>query len=672
VIVQLPDVDAALFVRMIKFIYTGKLGKLDDTRVADLLALSKRFGIEPLTVLLEGSKRNANNTDKQQCRLFPQAAFYKSMQYADVVFAIEVCKGVRTRIRAHRVVLSLWSEPFHAMFTNHMRESQLGEIELFDIKLPAFELLLEFCYRGAVDMVAKQSLALLFAADRFCIAPVVKQCSEFLGQHIDVANVCSMLSHVRLFKWTGLQHHCYRFLESNFQAVVERPEFVDMDRDSLMELIVSDQVLVPNEIAVYNAVLRWAYGTAQSTDSSSSATSTSPRQVAPTPSPSSSSSPSAHSSIATTCSSPPLVPSTTTTIVASTPPIASHSCSSRSQSTCISNPSSACIPPLPCALSTCSPSSAMVPSPTPSGSTADASVSPPPSTAALASPQAVMHWSTTTALALQQQLADYEMFVKPRKQIKVDLQVLMTFVRLPLLGEAFLRNVVAKNPFFAESDSYLNELLHEALKYHRKQDVVSSLPHGMHVVGSKIYEGIDVTNVRLRKRRGNSLVELAYCYPGDANGVCHYIGTNYGSSKWENPHNAKRLTVTMSSPTSRYTQPDVIVNRSFKSINYTTGRPAWCSLDLGAHHSLICNYYTLRGSGVDTDMRDWCLQARNDDHDWVVLREHVGDQLLASGDYGGWPVYGTLAQQAYRFFRIVVRGKGSLAICHWELYGYFK
>ena len=79
----------------------------------------------------------------------------------------------------------------------------------------------------------------------------------------------------------------------------------------------------------------------------------------------------------------------------------------------------------------------------------------------------------------------------------------------------------------------------------------------------------------------------------------------------------------------------------------------------------------LRGSGVDSDMRDWALQARNEDHDWVTLREHLGDQLLASGDYGGWPVYGRLAQLAYRFFRVVVRGTSTLAICHWELYGYF-
>ena len=672
-IVTLEDVEPLLFLRLLKFIYTGKIGKLVDNQPAQLVALARRFGVESLAAaLLEpGNVRAGGSEHTPPC---PQAEFYKSERFSDVVFAIELSKGVRTRVRAHRVVLSLWSDPFYAMFTNTMRESQQGEIELHDIKLPAFQLLLEFCYRGAVDIVAKQSLPLLFAADRFCVAPVVKQCTEFLGQHIDVANVCSMLSHVRLFRWTGLQHHCYRFLESNFQAVVERPEFVDMDRDSLMELIVSDQVLVANEAVVYNAILRWAYGGAHEQHPAGATgdyLTTSAPSVLGSASSSSSSSPSSPGTLS-------LASSSSSSSSSSSPSLSSPALASQlvSSGTCGSPAGS-----MARELSGGGGGGGGGASSAPTAAAAAAistMATPMTTTAAVAAATTVTATTTTTtttktALELQQQLADYELLslAKPRKQIKVDLQVLMTFVRLPLLGEEFLRNVVAKNPFFAESGSYLNALLQEALKYHRKQDRVSSMPHGMYVSGSHIWEGVDVTNVRLRKRRGSSLIELQYCYPGDANGVCHYIGTNYGSAKWENPHTAKRLTVTMSSPTSRYTRPEIVVNRSFKSINYATGRPAWCAIDLGANHSLICNYYTLRGSGVDSDMRDWALQARNEDHDWVTLREHLGDQLLASGDYGGWPVYGRLAQLAYRFFRVVVRGTSTLAICHWELYGYF-
>ena len=138
----------------------------------------------------------------------------------------------------------------------------------------------------------------------------------------------------------------------------------------------------------------------------------------------------------------------------------------------------------------------------------------------------------------------------------------------------------------------------------------------------------------------------------------------------------------MSSPISRYTKPDILVNRSFISTNYTSGHPAWCKVDLSENHQLVCNYYTIRQDGSDCFIRNWILQGTNsdDEESWVNLRVHKKDKtLFQPSQYAGWSVFGKHSRVPYRYFRIITTGPSTgggnghkLEICNLELYGYFK
>lgn len=59
---------------------------------------------------------------------------------------------------------------------------------------------------------------------------------------------------------------------------------------------------------------------------------------------------------------------------------------------------------------------------------------------------------------------------------------------------------------------------------------------------------------------------------GDAGGVLHFIGTQYGSQSWINPLLAKRVDVRASSPTSRTTDPRAIAGRQFVRTNFAGPR----------------------------------------------------------------------------------------------------
>eukprot|EP00494_Astrolonche_serrata_P005185 UN05201 len=61
--------------------------------------------------------------------------------------------------------------------------------------------------------------------------------------------------------------------------------------------------------------------------------------------------------------------------------------------------------------------------------------------------------------------------------------------------------------------------------------------------------------------RRSSYRELQYISDGDNNGVIYYAGTSFGKHQWINPVLAKNITVTASSPNSRYTDPKALVSK---------------------------------------------------------------------------------------------------------------
>ncbi|PIO59209.1 BTB/POZ domain protein, partial [Teladorsagia circumcincta] len=69
-----------------------------------------------------------------------------------------------TRISAHRIVLAASSNYFKAMFTNDMAESRMHEIEMVDIKAPALETLVNYCYTGRMKITGTNVLSVLPAA----------------------------------------------------------------------------------------------------------------------------------------------------------------------------------------------------------------------------------------------------------------------------------------------------------------------------------------------------------------------------------------------------------------------------------------------------------------------------------------------------------------------------
>ncbi|KAJ1411498.1 SKP1/BTB/POZ domain superfamily [Sesbania bispinosa] len=188
-------------------------------------------------------------------------------------------------------------------------------------------------------------------------------------------------------------------------------------------------------------------------------------------------------------------------------------------------------------------------------------------------------------------------------------------------------------------------------------------------------------------RPENEEKELQYICDGDDHGVLYFAGTSFGEHQWVNPLLAepKKITITASSPHSRYTDPKVLVSRTYQGTCFAGPRLengqicTWWMVDLGQDHQLMCNYYTLRQDGSKAFPRHWKIQGSLDGKSWTNLRVHENDRTVCKpGQFASWPVTGPNSLLPFRYFRVVLTGPTTDAtnpwnfcICYLELYGYF-
>ncbi|CAJ1972616.1 unnamed protein product [Sphenostylis stenocarpa] len=197
---------------------------------------------------------------------------------------------------------------------------------------------------------------------------------------------------------------------------------------------------------------------------------------------------------------------------------------------------------------------------------------------------------------------------------------------------------------------------------------------------------MDMGNVRFQHRR-SSYKELQYICDGDDHGVLYFAGTSYGEHPWVNPLLAepRKITITASSPHSRYTDPKVLVSRTYQGTCFAGPRLesgqncTWWMVDLSQDHQLMCNYYTLRQDGSKAFPRCWNIEGSQEGKSWTKLRVHENDRSVCKpGQFASWPIIGPNALLPFRYFRVVLTGPTTdatnpwnLCICYLELYGYF-
>ncbi|XP_068748404.1 kelch-like protein 12 isoform X2 [Montipora capricornis] len=158
---------------------------------------------------------------------------------------------------AHRVVLSACSDYFSAMFTGDLEESHQSIVELQGLDPDTMEFLLDFVYTESIQVSVENVQALLPAACLLQLEGVQKACCKFLEQQLDPSNCLGIRSFAESHGCEELRYAAEKYILKHFVDLVQSEEFLQLSDDDVESLIKCDNLTVPSEEAVFEAVISW-------------------------------------------------------------------------------------------------------------------------------------------------------------------------------------------------------------------------------------------------------------------------------------------------------------------------------------------------------------------------------------------------------------------------------
>ena len=112
-------------------------------------------------------------------------------------------------------------------------------------------------YSGEAALSGHNVLQVMYAAKKYLLEGLVKQCSKFLEDEISKENVCTVLKHCLFYDETTLAEKCVAFVAVHPKVVLESPDFLNINETTLHHLLLSDKMYIkPMDALKYS--LKWA------------------------------------------------------------------------------------------------------------------------------------------------------------------------------------------------------------------------------------------------------------------------------------------------------------------------------------------------------------------------------------------------------------------------------
>ncbi|KDR22542.1 kelch-like protein 10 isoform X2 [Zootermopsis nevadensis] len=161
----------------------------------------------------------------------------------------------------HRVILSMSSEYFRALFTTTLHTGEATNILLHGISSVVMTQILDYVYFREVDIRSDNACKLLVAADYLCIPDIIKLCCDYLmdaKDTIDADNCFGILRVARLHSFADLKTHARSFVLRHFVELSRQSEeLLELPVEELQAIIESEELNVKDEKVVWECILRW-------------------------------------------------------------------------------------------------------------------------------------------------------------------------------------------------------------------------------------------------------------------------------------------------------------------------------------------------------------------------------------------------------------------------------
>jgi len=162
----------------------------------------------------------------------------------------------------------------------------------------------------------------------------------------------------------------------------------------------------------------------------------------------------------------------------------------------------------------------------------------------------------------------------------------------------------------------------------------------------------------------------------DTNGVVYFIGSNCGTDSFKNPVKSENISVQVSVSRGDLKTENFVSFDSVDQSTYVEGTqasPPWFVINLGQWYVRPYCYRLKSTQNGDDYMRNWALQGRKDEGEWVILNDHSADESFKQpNEVNIWPLF--MVTDTYNSFRVILTGPNSgnnfkLRAGGFEIYG---
>lgn len=213
----------------------------------------KHNGVVPMEVKNEVSDESlAEMSVYSQQLLYGLNELRQRQLLCDVVLIADDAK-----VAAHRVVLAGCSPYFRAMFTGSLVEKDKPEIELQSVDSIGLRTIIEYAYRGSVVISQHNVQSVLPAANLFQLTPLLRNCCRFLQSQLHPSNCLGIWKFAETHSCFDLYNKVFSYILRHFTKVMRTEEFKDLTVEEVCEVLCQDNLSVPSERCVLEAVDLW-------------------------------------------------------------------------------------------------------------------------------------------------------------------------------------------------------------------------------------------------------------------------------------------------------------------------------------------------------------------------------------------------------------------------------
>jgi len=158
---------------------------------------------------------------------------FESMELSDLVISTK-----DGELKAHKLLLSMRSTVFKAMFAHELKENAEGRVDLKDYDSKVIREMLRYVYTDKVEDLNLVACDLLPVADKYDLAGLKELCLQELQGALCADNAVALLQLAELYRAPAVRARALKFIHDNMQQVMKTSQWQTLKQQPqlLMEI----------------------------------------------------------------------------------------------------------------------------------------------------------------------------------------------------------------------------------------------------------------------------------------------------------------------------------------------------------------------------------------------------------------------------------------------------